>query len=160
MGTAGRRDDHIVISLKYNISIPIVEYTGISSVYSMINTKKDLFDQPQQHCKRAAAIMPGSFCERPATIDMNRHGRVSHCRRWLYCVLPMRMDSFAASIICLFQPCLSLLLCSFFGLVNAHTQGNGKDSSLKRKHDETLNDELLTMLKVGRWPMRMLTYIV
>lgn len=71
----------------------------------------------------------------------------------------MRVDSFAASIICLFQPCLSLL-CSFFGRVNAHTQGNGKDSSLKRKHDETLNDELLTMLKVGRWPMRMLTYIV
>ena len=30
------------------------------------------------------------------------------------------------------------------------SQGNVKDSSsLKRKHDETLNDEFLTMLKVG-----------
>lgn len=43
----------------------------------------------------------------------------------------------------------SLSVCVYVLSCVVLSQGNGKDSSLKRKHDETLNDELLTMLKVG-----------
>lgn len=44
--------------------------------------------------------------------------------------------------------CLLFVVCCRVPVLPVQDNGNGKYSSLKRKHDDTLSDELLTMLKV------------